>query len=46
MKKVKNLLCTVCIWMVAFSLLLSGCSILDKKEEKGAGSRDHACFGQ
>ena len=34
MKEVKNLLCKVCIWMTVFSLLLSGCSILDKKEEK------------
>ena len=34
MKEVKNLLCKVCIWMAVFSLFLSGCSILDKKEEK------------
>ena len=34
MKEVKDLLCKVCIWMTVFSLLLSGCSILDKKEEK------------
>ena len=34
MKQVKHLLCTVCAGMVAFCLLVSGCSILDKKEEK------------
>ena len=34
MKEVKDLLCKVCIWMTVFSLLLSGCSILGKKEEK------------
>ena len=33
-KEVKDLLCKVCIWITVFSLLLSGCSILDKKEEK------------
>ena len=34
MKNGKRLLCTVCVGIVALCLLLSGCSILDKKEEK------------
>ncbi len=34
MKNVKRLLCTVCTGIMAVCLLLSGCSILDKKEEK------------
>ena len=34
MKNGKCLLCTVCAGIVALCLLLSGCSILGKKEEK------------
>jgi len=34
MKNGKRLLCTVCVGIVALCLLLSGCSILGKKEEK------------
>ena len=34
MKNGKRLLCTVCAGIVALCLLLSGCSILGKKEEK------------
>ena len=34
MKNRKSLLCAVCAGMMALCLVLSGCSILDKKEEK------------
>ena len=34
MKNGKRLLCTVCVGIVALCLLLSGCSILAKNEEK------------
>ena len=34
MKNGKRLLCTVCAGIVSLCLLLSGCSILGKKEEK------------
>ncbi len=34
MKKGKRLLCTTCAGIMSLCLVLSGCSILDKKEEK------------